>query len=195
MANDVETSRSTTTGLRIRHHLMLLGAALIALIVAADVHEAWQDYRASLERSRQTVDLLSHAFGDQTARMIQELDFALGDFAEWARRSNIAAGERERITRELLAHVTRLPYVRSAVVLDSTGRRIAATDDSAPDEGTPVTPPSFSILQNDPGDAVHIGRPFTSRRDGDRTFALSRRLSTADGQFAGIVLARVSFDY
>ena len=193
--NDVETGRGTTTGSRIRHHLLLLGAALIVLIVAADVHEAWQDYKASLERSRQAVDLLSHAFGDQTARMIQELDFALGDFAEWARKANISADERERITRELLEHVTRLPYVRSAVVVDAAGRRIAATDDSAPDTGDPLTPPSFAILQNDPSNAVHIGRPFTSRRDGDRTFALSRRLTTADGQFAGIVLARVSFDY
>src|SRR5882757_5442936 len=97
--------RVVTTGLRVRHHLLLLGAALIALIVAADVHEAWQDYNASLERSRQTVELLSHAFGDQTARMIQELDFALGDFAEWARKTDINADERERLTRELLAHV------------------------------------------------------------------------------------------
>ncbi|MEO8464213.1 MAG: ATP-binding protein [Gammaproteobacteria bacterium] len=196
MPNTAETSPGTTTGSRMRHHFLLLGAVLIALIVAADVHEAWQDYKASLERSRQTVDLLSHAFGDQTARMVQELDFALGDFSDWARKTDISAGERERITRELLEHVTRLPYVRSALVVDAAGRRIAATDDSAPDTGGPTAaPPSFAILQNDPSDAVHIGRPFTSRRDGDRTFALSRRLVTADGQFAGIVLARVSFDY
>src|SRR5437762_21986 len=188
-------ARVVTTGSRVRHHLLLLGAGLIALIVAADVHEAWQDYRASLERSRQTVDLLSHAFGDQTARMIQELDFALGDFAEWARKSSVGAEDRQRITRELLDHVTRLPYVRSALVVDAAGRRVAATDDSAPDAGSPAPPPSFGILQNDPSDAVHVGRPFTDRRDGDRTFALSRRLATADGQFAGIVLARVSFDY
>jgi len=195
MPHDAETSRGPTTGSRIRHHLLLLGAALIALIVAADVHEAWQDYRASLERSRQTVELLSHAFGDQTARMIQELDFALGDFADWARKTDISPDERERITRELLERVTRLPYVRSALVVDAAGRRIAATDESAPDTGPTAAPPSFAILQNDPTDAVHIGRPFTSRRDGDRTFALSRRLVTADGQFAGVVLARVSFDY
>jgi len=66
------------------------------------------------------------------------------------------------------------------------------TDDSAPDAGSPAPPPSFGILQNDPSDAIHVGMPFTDRRDGDRTFALSRRLATADGQFAGIVLARVS---
>src|SRR6185369_17796411 len=144
MPSDPETSRSTTTGSRIRHHLLLLGAGLIALIVAADVHEAWQDYNASLERSRQAVELLSHAFGDQTARMVQELDFALGDFADWARKTEIKAGERERITRELLEHVTRLPYVRSALVVDAAGRRVAATDDSAPDTGEAVTPPSFA---------------------------------------------------
>src|SRR5512143_222026 len=192
---ETEPGRVATTGSRVRHHLLLLGAGLILLIVAADVHEAWQDYRANLERSRQAVDLLSHAFGDQTARMVQELDFALGDFADWARQTDISAGQRDRITHELLAHVTPPPYVHSATVVDATGRRIAATDDSAPDLGTPATLPSFAILQNDPSDAVHIGRPFTSRRDGYRTFALSRRLVTADGQFAGIVLARVSFDY
>src|SRR6185503_17999668 len=191
--DDFATSR-TTTGSRVGRHLLLLGASLIALIVAADVHEAWQDYNASLERSRQAVDLLSHAFGDQTARMVQELDFALGDFAEWARETDIGAEQRERITRELLDHVTRLPYVRSALVVDAAGRRVAATDDSAPDADAPA-PPSFAALEKDASDAVHVGRPFTSRRDGDRTFALSRRLATGDGQFAGIVLARVSFDY
>src|SRR5512143_1282635 len=96
---ETEPGRVATTGSRVRHHLLLLGAGLILLIVAADVHEAWQDYRANLERSRQPVDLLSHAFGDQTARMVQALDFALGDFADWARTQNIGSDERERITR------------------------------------------------------------------------------------------------
>src|SRR6185295_11717808 len=162
--SDADGSRGAiaTTGSRVGRHLLLLGASLIALIVAADVHEAWQDYNASLERSRQAVDLLSHAFGDQTARMVQELDFALGDFADFAQRSGVGADQREPLTRELLAHVTRLPYVRSALVVDAAGRRIAATDDSAPDPNSPA-PPSFAALQNDPGNAVHVGRPFTSR--------------------------------
>src|SRR6185295_246305 len=158
--NDADGSRGAiaTTGSRVGRHLLLLGASLIALIVAADVHEAWQDYNASLERSRQAVDLLSHAFGDQTARMVQELDFALGDFAEWARKTDIRADERQRITRELLDHVTRLPYVRSALVVDATGRRVAATDDSSPDANAPA-PPSFAALEKDASDAVHVGRP------------------------------------
>jgi signal transduction histidine kinase len=191
---DAASGRATTTGSRLHRQLLLLGAGLVLLIVAADVHEAWQDYRSSLERSRQAVELLSHAFGDQTARMVEDLDFALADFADWARHTDITAGERDGITRELRAHVTRLPYVHSATVVDAMGRRIAATDDNAQDLGAGA-PPSFAILQNDPSDTVRIGRPFTSRRDGYRTFALSRRLVSADGQFAGIVLARVSFDY
>ena len=194
MPDPAPPTRVATSGSRAGRHLLLLGAGLIVLIVAADVHEAWQDYNTSLERSRQAVDLLSHAFGDQTARMVQELDFALGDFADFAQRSGVSAEQREPLTREMLAHITRLPYVRSGLVVDAAGRRIAATDDSAPDATLPP-PPSFAILQNDPSDSVHVGRPFTNRRDGDRTFALSRRLTTAEGRFAGIVLARVSFDY
>ncbi|HVY64177.1 MAG TPA: ATP-binding protein [Gammaproteobacteria bacterium] len=194
-AEQTDSGPVASAGSLIRRHLLLLGAGLIALIMAADVHEAWQDYRASLERSRQAAELLSHAFGDQTARMIQELDFALADYAEWAQPRTVEAAGREPLTRQLLTHVARLPYVYSAAVIDAAGRRIATTDDSSPDVETPATFPSFEILQNAETNTMHIGRPFTSRRDGYRTFALSRRLTDADGQFAGIVLARVSFDY
>jgi len=49
--------RVVTTGSRVRHHLLLLGAGLIALIVAADVHEACRTTARAWSAAAPDVDL------------------------------------------------------------------------------------------------------------------------------------------
>src|SRR5262245_12266904 len=59
------------------------GVILIALIIAADSYEAWQDYRTALAQNERTQLALSRAVAEQTARMVQEIDVVLVDLAGW----------------------------------------------------------------------------------------------------------------
>jgi signal transduction histidine kinase/ActR/RegA family two-component response regulator len=171
------------------------GVVLIALIVIADVYEGWQDYRVAVESSQQTMNLLSRAFADQTARIVQELDFALADFAEWNARADGTVATPDIVREQLLTHISRLPYVHSAAVFGTDGMRRATTEPNAP-AGVNISEfPIFSVPQHTEPDALYIGTPRVGRFDGYRTFAVSRRLHTANGRFAGVVAVRVAFEY
>lgn len=192
--SSAEPHRTLSSGAYVRRRILLLGSGLILLIIGVDTYEAWRDYQTSLRRSQQIVELLSRAFANQTGRLVQDLDFALEDFAVWAQHSDSSLDDRAALAHEMKSRITRLPFVQTAAVLDASGSRI---DPAAPVGDPPDKPAWFHDLtvQSNDGNSLHIGRPWTSRRDGNRTFAVSRRLADSHGAFAGIVLARVSFDY
>ena len=139
--------------------------------------------------------LLSRAFADQTARIVQELDFALADFAEWNARADGTVATPDIVREQLLTHIARLPYVHSAAVFGTDGLRRATTESSPPTGVSIAGAPIFSVPQYTQPDALYIGTPRVGRFDGYRTFAVSRRLRTADGRFAGVVVVRVAFEY
>ena len=180
---------------RLRQRVVWFGIVLIALIVIADVYEGWQDYRVALDSSQQTMDLLSRAFADQTERIVQELDFALADFAEWNARADGTVATSDIVREQLLTHMSRLPYVHSAAVFGTDGMRRATTEANAPPGVNISEFPIFSVPQHQEPDALYIGTPRVGRSDGYRTFAVSRRLRTAHGDFAGVVVVRVAFEY
>jgi signal transduction histidine kinase/ActR/RegA family two-component response regulator len=171
------------------------GVALIALILGADAYDGRQSYRVALAESQQTVGLLSRAFADQTARMVQELDFALADFSEWNARADGTVASPDIVRAQLLTHIARLPYVHSAAVFEADGRRRATTDANPGTAGNIAAYPIFSVPQHSVADVLYVGTPRIARSDGYRTFAVSRRLVTADGRFAGVVVVRVAFEY
>jgi signal transduction histidine kinase/ActR/RegA family two-component response regulator len=179
----------------LRRRVVWSGIVLIALIVIADVYEGWQDYRVAVDSSRQTMGLLSRAFADQTARIVQELDFALFDFAEWNTRPDGTVATPDIVREELLTHIARLPYVHSAAVFGIDGLRRATTEPNAPMGPGISAFPIFSVPQHAPADVLYIGTPRVGRIDGYRTFAVSRRLHTSSGRFAGVVVVRVAFEY
>ena len=121
-----------TSAARLRRRRLWFGVVLIALIVVADVYEGWQNYRVAVDSSRQTMALLSRAFADQTARIVQELDFALTDFAEWNARADGTVATPDIVREQLLTHIARLPYVHSAAVFGVDGLRRATTESSPP---------------------------------------------------------------
>jgi signal transduction histidine kinase/ActR/RegA family two-component response regulator len=184
-----------TSTARLRRRVLWFGIVLIALIVVADGYEGWQNYRVAVDSSQQTIGLLSRAFADQTARIVQELDFALADFAEWNARADGTVATPDIVREQLLTHIARLPYVHSAAVFGVDGLRRATTELS-PATGVSIAGlPIFSVPQYTQPDALYIGTPRVGRFDGYRTFAVSRRLRTADGRFAGVVVVRVAFEY
>ena len=174
---------------------MWFGVALIALILGADGYDGRQSYRVALADGQQTIGLLSRACADQTARMVQELDFALADFSEWNARADGTVASPDIVRAQLLTHIARLPYVHSAAVFEADGRRRATTD-ANPSAGAGIAAyPIFSVPQHSAADVLYIGTPRIARSDGYRTFAVSRRLVTTDGRFAGVIVVRVAFEY
>lgn len=179
----------------LRRRVAWLGVSLILLIVAADVYEGLQDRRVALQRSQQTVDLLARSLADQTARMAQELDFALADFAEWRLQDRATGRSVQALRQRLLSHIKRLPYVHSAAIFGPDGAMWSTTEERSTSGVNIAAAAIFRGTADAVSGGLFIGTPWTSRRDGYRTFAMGRRLENADGTFAGVVIVRVAFEY
>jgi signal transduction histidine kinase/ActR/RegA family two-component response regulator len=180
---------------RLRLRVVWTGIGIIALIIAADAYTGWQDYRAAVGRCQQTVELLSRALADQTARMVQELDFALDDFSDWNSMGAGKAATPSEMRGELLTHIVRLPYVHSAFVFGPDGTLVATTEAGVPTGANIAGNPIFTVPQLSATDQLYISTTKVSPRDGYQSFSVSRRLHDPNGRFAGVVIVRVAFEY
>jgi signal transduction histidine kinase/ActR/RegA family two-component response regulator len=176
----------------LRRWVTIAGIALIVLIVAADTYEGWQDYRRVIADNENLQVALSRAVTEQTARMVQEVDIALSSYAV-----NPASGQRvdEIRARRFLAQFMRLPFVLSACIAGSEGQVLASTRTAEIGARGLKDLDVFMNQQRAADGALYIGGPELDSVDGARLFALSKRVNSADGEFAGVVVARVAFDY
>ena len=162
---------------RLQRWITGAGVVLIALMVGTDSYEAWQDYRTAILDSVDTQLALARATAEQTARMVQEIDVVLTDQAQ-------GSG---------LADVTRFPFVHSLEVFGRDGRVLATTaprgDATVDYRGRQF----FSTLEQAAPGTLYIGQPAGQAYY--RTFDLGRAMRDRDGTFAGVVLARVAFEY
>lgn len=168
------------------------GVLLIVLMVGADSYEAWQDYDDAILRSEDTQLAIARATAEQTARMVQEIDVVL---AEQARRWGAAEGTpaaREAARERLQADVTRFPFVHSMEIIGRDGRLFATTAPGTDDDADYHGRHFFSILEHASRGTLYIGKPVGQDY---RTFALGRAIHDRYGAFAGVVLARVAFEY
>lgn len=84
----------------------------------------------------------------------------------------------------------------SMLVLDANGNVIIDAASDTPRKGNFADRDYFKVQRDDPNAGLYISAPFRSRlRDGLPSIALSRRVSHADGSFAGIVLMAINLDY
>jgi len=181
-ANDRRDVRELVTrdtdSRRLQRWVTGAGVLLVVLMVGADSYEAWQDYRIAILHSEDTQLAIARATAEQTARMVQEIDVVLADQA--------AAPDRLR------ADVTRFPFVHSMELFDRTGRMLASTSPGAHADVDYHERLFFSTLQRAAPGTLYIGKPAGQDY---RTFALGRAIRWRDGTFAGVVLARVAFEY
>lgn len=181
-ANDGRDVRELVTrdtdSRRLQRWVTGAGVLLVALMVGADSYEAWQDYRIAIQRSEDTQLAIARATAEQTARMVQEIDVVLADQAATPDR--------------LRADVTRFPFVHSMELFDRDGRMLATTGPGTHADVDYHERLFFSTLQHAAPGTLYIGKPVGQDY---RTFALGRAIRWRDGAFAGVVLARVAFEY
>src|SRR5262249_5974985 len=134
-------------------------------------------YRTAILRSLDTQVAIARATAEQTARMVQEIDVVLTEQAQG----------------NAVTDVTRFPFVHSLEVFGRDGRLLATTAPRGDTEVSYRQHPFFSTLEHAPPGTLYIGAP--GHHDFYRTFDIGRAMRNRDGTFAGVVLARVPFEY
>src|ERR1700733_14683297 len=175
----------------LRRWVTISGIVLIVLIIAADTYEGWQDYLRVITDNQHFQVTMSRALTEQTARMVQEVDLVMSSYTD----STLSAGgaDGQTMRARFLSQIMRLPFIYSAAIANADGELLAKSSQE------PLATLNMKDLGEFPrsagADVIDISRPLGSANSSMPTFALSRRLASAGGTFAGVVIARVSVDY
>ncbi|HKU13472.1 MAG TPA: ATP-binding protein [Steroidobacteraceae bacterium] len=183
---------SSADSRRLQRWVTGAGVLLIVLMVGADSYEAWTDYGTAIARSEDTQLALVRATAEQTARMVQELDVVLADQAmHWGMADGSPAAH-EAARERMAADVTRFPFVHSMEIFDREGHVAASTAPGLDSDVDYRQRPFFVTIEHAAPGALYIGKPTGHDY---RTFAIGRAIRDRNGDFAGIVLARIAFEY
>lgn len=82
------------------------------------------------------------------------------------------------------------------IVLDADGFSVADSSRRSKRTDNFADRPYFAVHRDRPDVGLYIGPPYKSRlRNGDPSFALSRRITDAQGKFAGVVVAAIRLQH
>ncbi|MGE5517731.1 MAG: ATP-binding protein [Bacteroidota bacterium] len=162
-----------------------LGAIAVLVVNIIAVLALWQAYRDAEGRAEQRTQALAQIHADFTTRSLDTYDQILVDVQGLLADALPASFLTGHLRRQKAQH----PNLLNLFVFDPHGDIVAGTQDRAAD----LSDRDYVVAHHDDADVGRfIGRPNVSRLvPGRRFFPLSRRLSGAEGEFAGVVAATI----
>uniref|UniRef100_UPI00135764A3 GGDEF domain-containing protein n=1 Tax=Roseomonas sp. 18066 TaxID=2681412 RepID=UPI00135764A3 len=168
--------------------LPLCFAALCALQVWELRRDAWQ----KAERSAQ--NLLAIA-GRDILRQVEVYDRALQAVAATMADRGDSDLPRPLPRQLLFAPAAATTHLGSMVVMDASGEIVASSDPGLGSRRDFSGHRFFLRHATDAAAGLQISHPFPDRYQQDHLIALSRRIPTADGRFAGVVVGTLRLAY
>jgi PAS domain S-box-containing protein len=170
-----------------------IGGIFIAAITALAAYDIVRSHRSSALDTARELDTDSRVVAEQTARSLQAVDLVLRHIA--AQRHTSPRADLHLFLREQLIG---LVQVEELMLFDAQGKLVASSRAAELPEPRPdvSNDPLFSTLRNG-----GVAEPVVDgvRQDlfhpGQWVFPIARRLQTANGSFAGIVVAEGRVDY
>jgi diguanylate cyclase (GGDEF)-like protein len=168
---------------------------LIQFIVFAVI--AFDFYRSTVDSSSEVAAGIATLIEQDIARNLELYDLALQSVADSVRDPEVMALAPRVRQIALFDRSTTAPGLGAMVVLDKDGSIVLDSRQTPPRAGN-FRDREYFIFQRDTPrpDGFYISRPFLARlQDGLSSISISRRLTTPDGQFAGIVSGTLKLDF
>lgn len=166
---------------------VMLGMVALSLVIARS--DAWDKAEQQSENIRRAI---SEDVRSQIRLYGRMLDIAQG-FLGGAHFDGLP----EDLTSGMLARMARdFEAAGVIIVLDANGFSVADSSRRSKRTDNYADRSYFSIHRDDADAGLYIGPPYKSRlRNGDPSFALSRRITNSRGQFAGVVVAAIRLEH
>jgi signal transduction histidine kinase len=177
-----------------RRVLVLVVATICAVAATIVAFSEWSDRKRRLDTARHQAETLARVLDEQTAAMLRATDLALLGIAEGLRREPSLPEHDAEFEDSLRRLVRNLPAVRALYVIGADGFIIQDSDRDTP-RANLADRDYFDAHRQAPDRGLFVGQPLVSRSVGTWFMGMSRRLQTADGQFAGVVAAAVELRY
>lgn len=170
-------------------------AALIAIILAAQGLTLWRSYQATWQLAVRSADNVLHTIASNIERNLSVIDLSLKGVEEAIASAGVTDLAPELRQMVLFDRAASAQFLGSMLVLDREGTILY-------DSGSPLPRPGnfsdrdYFRAQLNGGAGVYVSAPFESRlRGGDPTVAISRRLTSSGGTFAGVVIGALRVAY
>ena len=153
----------------------------------------WDLRNRELEHSRLETVSLTHMFTDQTERYFEGADLVLQGVQERLHSSFGRQLELDSAPVHLLlgSRISGMHQVSRLFVTDTEGVVINSSHEYPPAHLSVKDRGYFSDMARADQDALVIDKPVRSRRDGNWSMHIARKLVAADGKFMGVVVATV----
>jgi two-component system NtrC family sensor kinase len=169
------------------------GGAIVAALIILLLWSA-AERRRTIEQGYRNGFNLAHVLKEQVAGLVSSVDLTFKGIADTLVLLPDLATHDPAFEESLRQKLPRLPFVRALFVVGPDGLISQDTDH-------PFTP-RISLADRDyfkahvekPGTSLYIGPPLLSRSTGTWFVSMSRRLSTHEGAFAGVIVAAVELN-
>ena len=173
-----------------RHKLLLLWVLVLVIVLTIAGQASLfytKSFQSERERLSQAVELRNDVLVHHSLQVMSQVDTILHSVRSFYLRTHSAA--------ETDSFIDSLPFQRSIienVYLINERGSIVITHDSSQTDLSVADRDYFSFHRSTPGDQMFIASVESGRVTGKLHFRVTRRISNADGSFAGVVLATVS---
>ncbi|MCM8620253.1 MAG: EAL domain-containing protein [Candidatus Accumulibacter sp.] len=173
--------------------IVILANLFVCSLVGVSLHASYAQYhdRAAIT-SRNTNRLVAQTIEDE----IRRIDFGLRVVAdEYTRQSAVGRIDPATLTDFLRRQLERLPVSGGLRIADQEGEVVFSSDKVLPG-GISITDRDYFVtLRDNPSHELAISRPLIGKISNQWVLIFARRLSAADGSFAGVVLAQVATEW
>jgi two-component system, NtrC family, sensor kinase len=185
-----ERSRST---LGVLHLLVAAAIVVPALLFAA---AAWQNRGQVLGSAEGSVRKTSAILHEHALKVIETHELLMAEIDQAIKGKDWATIERSPEIAELLQRLRRdFAQVLSLWLVDGEGRvRLSSTRQGAPND-LDLSGRLYFVVQRQRDQGTYVSDAFPSLTTGRMIFSLSRRRTTANGDFDGIIVVTVDSNY
>lgn len=178
--------------------LLVLASAFTVLVIMAIVAALLiREHGNTLQTAKRTANNITRLIEADVLRNVELYDTAIQGLIAATQRSDLQGVSASIRHLVLFDRSAAAPYKGDILLLDADGEVIADSSLLIPKTGNFADRDYFQVHRTNPDVGLYISRPFTARCicDDQWRIAFSRRLSTPDGQFAGVAVASMRLSY
>ncbi len=176
--------------LRVGLFTLVLGTCV--LMVGLDGWRTWTERGAAITADTVETANLARSLAQHAHDLVQTADAALFTMRERVEAEGVPASGVGSLHAAMVAAAANLPVVHGLFVLNSAGERVVSSAPAGLPGVSDADRAYFQYHRTHADRGLHLAGPVRSRVDGSWIMVASRRLDTADGRFAGIVMVTIA---
>ncbi|MBO0735858.1 MAG: hybrid sensor histidine kinase/response regulator [Alphaproteobacteria bacterium] len=174
--------------------LRLLLAASLAVPLLLLAAAAWQNFRLVQVQAEQRVRIGAGQLHEHVVSAMETYALVLAWIDDRIRGLDWDQIEHDEGLHRFLSDIEALPQIGVVSIIDAQGR-VRASGDSIRPAFADASGRGAFVAQKERDAGIFIGLEHTNQRMGVSDFDISRRRSTPDGRFDGVIVVSASRDY